>query len=197
MRFPRMLCAWLCALTFLVPVQSGAQVAISATPAANRARTNYGQVPLSFEANRGQTDPQVKFLTRGPGYSVFLTSGGMALTLRPSKITDSQHASSSADVPALSSSAASDLNRRLSIIARSLPRIASKKQTIAIPRSLSTALLLIGCSPGPERANGMPSRITSPVKSRDSGGPAQILAPLPPTRRTLSSMNFAGARRFP
>ena len=68
---------------------------------------NYGKLPLSFEANRGQTDPQVKFLTRGPGYSVFLTSGGMALTLRPSKITDSQHASSSADVPALSSSAAS------------------------------------------------------------------------------------------
>ena len=30
-------------------------------------------VPLSFEANQGQTDSQVKFLSRGDGYSLFLT----------------------------------------------------------------------------------------------------------------------------
>jgi len=34
----------------------------------------YGKLPLSFEANMGQTDPQVKFLSRGPGYQMFLTS---------------------------------------------------------------------------------------------------------------------------
>lgn len=33
----------------------------------------YGKLPLSFEANQGQTDPQVKFLSRGNGYSLFLT----------------------------------------------------------------------------------------------------------------------------
>src|SRR5207249_1242183 len=33
----------------------------------------YGKIPLSFEANNGQTDPQVKFLSRGNGYSLFLT----------------------------------------------------------------------------------------------------------------------------
>ena len=31
-------------------------------------------VPLSFEANQGQTDSQVRFLSRGDGYSLFLTS---------------------------------------------------------------------------------------------------------------------------
>jgi len=31
-------------------------------------------VPLSFEANQGQTDGQVKFLSHGDGYSLFLTS---------------------------------------------------------------------------------------------------------------------------
>ena len=29
-------------------------------------------VPLSFEANQGQTDSQVKFLSHGDGYSLFL-----------------------------------------------------------------------------------------------------------------------------
>jgi hypothetical protein len=34
---------------------------------------NYGKLPLSFEANRGQADSRVKFLARGSGYSLFLT----------------------------------------------------------------------------------------------------------------------------
>ena len=42
----------------------------------------YGQVPLSFEPNLGQTDGQVKFLSQGNGYSLFLTSGGAVLSLR-------------------------------------------------------------------------------------------------------------------
>src|SRR5262245_21931213 len=33
----------------------------------------YRKVPLSFERNAGQTDARVKFLSRGPGYSLFLT----------------------------------------------------------------------------------------------------------------------------
>jgi uncharacterized protein (TIGR03437 family) len=40
-------------------------------------------VPLSFEANQGQTDSQVKFLSRGDGYSLFLTSHEAVFTLRP------------------------------------------------------------------------------------------------------------------
>lgn len=34
----------------------------------------YGRVPLSFEANVGQADRRVKFLSRGNGYNLFLTS---------------------------------------------------------------------------------------------------------------------------
>jgi hypothetical protein len=30
---------------------------------------NYGKLPLSFEANHGQTDAKVKFLSRGSGYT--------------------------------------------------------------------------------------------------------------------------------
>ncbi len=32
----------------------------------------YGKLPLSFEANRGQTDGQVKFVSRGSAYTLFL-----------------------------------------------------------------------------------------------------------------------------
>jgi hypothetical protein len=39
-------------------------------------------LPLSFEANQGQVDPQVKYLARGPGYTLFLTPGAAVLGLR-------------------------------------------------------------------------------------------------------------------
>src|SRR3989454_7864660 len=41
----------------------------------------YGKLPLSFEANQGQTDPKAKFLSRGRGYTLFLTSTEAVLTL--------------------------------------------------------------------------------------------------------------------
>jgi uncharacterized repeat protein (TIGR01451 family) len=41
-------------------------------------------LPLFFEPNQGQTDPQVRFLARGAGYSMFLTANEAVLELRPS-----------------------------------------------------------------------------------------------------------------
>ncbi len=43
---------------------------------------SYGRLPLSFEANRGQADPRVKFLSRGNGSTLFLTSTEAVLALR-------------------------------------------------------------------------------------------------------------------
>ena len=45
----------------------------------------YGKLPLSFEANQGQTDSNVKFLSRGSGYSLFLTANEAVLSLNPSR----------------------------------------------------------------------------------------------------------------
>src|SRR5438067_597471 len=42
----------------------------------------YGQLPLSFEANQGQTDAQVNFLSRGSGYTLFLTPDEAVLRLQ-------------------------------------------------------------------------------------------------------------------
>jgi hypothetical protein len=36
-------------------------------------KNKYWQLPLRFEANQGQTDSRVKFVSRGPGYNLFLT----------------------------------------------------------------------------------------------------------------------------
>ena len=72
-------------LPLTLPGQSTAH--LSATPA------DYGKLPLSFEANQGQSDPQVKFLAHGQGYGLFLTDRAAVLTLNkvesaPSKQDD-------------------------------------------------------------------------------------------------------------
>jgi hypothetical protein len=83
--FAAVLLLWLLA----VPRAAAEPLPAPAAPEpATRARVSetYGRLPLRFEANRGQTDPRVKFLSRGPGYSVFLTSTEAVLVL--SKGTD-------------------------------------------------------------------------------------------------------------
>jgi hypothetical protein len=42
----------------------------------------YGKLPLAFEPNQGQTDASVKFLARGSGYTLFITSQEAVLSLR-------------------------------------------------------------------------------------------------------------------
>ncbi len=51
-----------------------ARAAVSIRPDPSPVDQAYGKLPLSFEANQGQTDVQVKFLSRGRGYTIFLTS---------------------------------------------------------------------------------------------------------------------------
>ena len=58
----------------------------SMTEAMNQARiaAAYGNLPLSFEANQGQSLPDVKFLSRGDGYTLFLTRTETVLDLSKS-----------------------------------------------------------------------------------------------------------------
>ena len=53
----------------------------SGASAANQWIADYGRLPLAFEANAGQTDGRVKFLSRGRGYTVFLTEDEAVLAL--------------------------------------------------------------------------------------------------------------------
>jgi len=62
---------------------TGGAAAEKAEPAVRaRAIESYGKLPLSFEANQGQTDRRVKFLSRGSGYSLFLTGNEAVLALK-------------------------------------------------------------------------------------------------------------------
>ena len=53
-------------------------------PTKARLQEAYGKLPLSFEANRGQTDSQVKFLSRRPGFTLLLKPTEAVLVFRPS-----------------------------------------------------------------------------------------------------------------
>jgi Bacterial Ig-like domain (group 3)/Beta-propeller repeat len=106
------LCFFLCLITSfllsqgnLVPLTSqGAPVAtptnVSQVDLNGQARIldQYGKLPLSFEANHGQTDARVKFLSRTGEFSLFLTEDEAVLALskktkvNESRTSDSHHA---------------------------------------------------------------------------------------------------------
>ena len=51
---------------------------------------NYGRIPLSFEANQGQADTTVKFVSRGSGYSLFLTDASAVLALTKPEVSSAK-----------------------------------------------------------------------------------------------------------
>jgi Beta-propeller repeat len=55
-------------------------------PDLNALAEDYGKLPLSFEANNGQTDARVKFLSRGRGYTLFLTGNEAVLALPKARV---------------------------------------------------------------------------------------------------------------
>ena len=56
----------------------------------NRIQATFLSAPLHFEPNQGQTDEQVKFLARGAGYQMFLTSTEAVMVLREASGTRQQ-----------------------------------------------------------------------------------------------------------
>ena len=64
--------------------QSGASEAAAPTAPAISPQVAYGQLPLSFEANRGQADTGVDFLARGSGYALLLSGGEATFVLHRS-----------------------------------------------------------------------------------------------------------------
>src|SRR5438552_9833 len=55
-------------------------------PAKGDMQVQYASLPLSFEANQGQADRQVQFLSRGRGYSLFLTPTEAVLALQQAQV---------------------------------------------------------------------------------------------------------------
>jgi len=95
----RSLAAFLLAATIIAAgsfyyLGSKTPVALAKSPAGSA--THFAQplaVPMFFEANQGQTDPSVKFLSRGHGYSLFLTPDEAVLRLQQSAVSTQPSAS--------------------------------------------------------------------------------------------------------
>ena len=97
----------------------------------NRIAENYGKLPLSFEPNSGQTDGNVRFLSRGPGYTLFLTGDQAVLRLK-----------SKSSIP----------SRQAPVTRASLQRGGSRKgqSTLSEPQKKADAVLsmqLVGANP--------------------------------------------------
>jgi len=68
------------AVVILIAATLPAAATPDATTAA-RVSEAYGKLPLSFEANAGQVDKAVRFLSRGHGYILFLTTNEAVFSL--------------------------------------------------------------------------------------------------------------------
>lgn len=84
------------------------------------AMIHYGQLPLSFEPNRGQTSSNVQWLARGPEYTLFLTGNDAVLEMN--KITPAKR--DSADPKDLKPSISSSV-MRMSLIGARTPEQAA------------------------------------------------------------------------
>src|SRR6266702_522645 len=67
---PASLCGLACCLLPRLIASAAAPPAVS--PPSIQTSAVYGKLPLQFEANRGQTDPRIKFLARGRGCAFYL-----------------------------------------------------------------------------------------------------------------------------
>jgi len=78
-------------------IQGSQRADISAESSAAIAKTNALQVfrksPMSFEANQGQTDARVKFISRGAGYTLFLTRDSAVMVLQNAGPVNGPHES--------------------------------------------------------------------------------------------------------
>jgi hypothetical protein len=64
----------------IVPASQQASPADAVKP--HRQVAAYGNMPIRFEPNVGQTSPQIQYSARGNGYSVAITGQGAVLSLR-------------------------------------------------------------------------------------------------------------------
>ncbi len=89
---PRIALIWLAGIVVtslvLTPLLLGGPSSYQANNSIKEAKPDkavqeaYGHLPLSFEPNTGQFDPQVQFMARGSGYELFLTPSEAVFSLK-------------------------------------------------------------------------------------------------------------------
>ncbi len=76
------------AVPFITCAQAQTRARAPNSPQALAMSRSYGKLPLSFEANRGQTDARVQFLARGEGFTLFLAGEQAILKLQSGKSSE-------------------------------------------------------------------------------------------------------------
>ena len=64
-----------------------------------RLASSYGKLPLSFEPNKGQTDSRVQFVSRGAGYTIFVTPRTATFSLRNQSVVRMDLIGANSSVP--------------------------------------------------------------------------------------------------
>jgi Beta-propeller repeat len=127
-------------------------VSLKAQSPSGDSRLKQANLPLYFEANQGQTDERVKFLSRGAGYTLFLTEDGATLSLRMPQADDSAHAASFGD----SAAGRPDRGLRANAMARGRRQSPTRYATDSVQLKLAAANpspALSGESPQAGRVN--------------------------------------------
>src|SRR2546421_5779424 len=89
---------------------------------------DYGRGSLAFEINQGQTDSSVKFLSRGTGYSLFLTTDEAVVALRRATV-DARSRTAESSTPNATPDAQSFAVMRMRFVgANPAPRIEGSRQ---------------------------------------------------------------------
>src|SRR6266481_5084594 len=68
--------------------QSGTSVHTESSPPPERITEGYGRLPMSFEPNVGQTDPQFRYVSRGSAYDVYMADAEVVFEKRASHSSD-------------------------------------------------------------------------------------------------------------
>ena len=77
-------------LTCAFAYRAKAQGPEPVTQSSSKTQLSLASVPLNFEANQGQTDASVKFLSRGDGYALFLTPKEAIFKLRNGSVSEKE-----------------------------------------------------------------------------------------------------------
>jgi uncharacterized repeat protein (TIGR01451 family) len=92
MKAARLIVCTLIVSGIALQTQAGTTKKHSSSPASSLAQAvaTYARLPLTFEPNEGQSDSQVRFLSRGQGYALFLTSNEAVLKMAPRRGTEGE-----------------------------------------------------------------------------------------------------------
>ena len=76
-------------ISLIIPTQSKIKAETTQPETISDAQNlqkDYGKLPMLFEQNKGQTDTKAKFISRGKGYTLYLTETQAVFQLREKQV---------------------------------------------------------------------------------------------------------------